>query len=118
MDVAVGILIGLGAGVLSGMFGIGGGVVIVPILVFLGLKAHEATGTSLAALLLPVGLLGVLEYARRNHVKLLYAVGIAIGLTIGVFFGARFALKLSDVTLKRAFGVLLILISFRFLLAK
>ena len=115
-NVAIGLGIGLAAGVLSGMFGVGGGIIIVPSLVFLGLAAREATGTSLAALLMPVGLLGVIEYSRRHEIRVHYAIGIAIGLTIGVYFGARFVGNLSDVTIKRAFGVVLVAVGVRFLL--
>ena len=74
--VFIGIGIGVAAGVLSGLFGIGGGIVIVPALVFLGLTQKHATGTSLAALVLPVGILGVLEYAHRHEVEWKYAIGI------------------------------------------
>lgn len=113
-SILIGLAIGLAAGLLSGMFGIGGGLVIVPALVLLGLRQHEAVGTSLAALLMPVGLLGVLEYARRSEIRVPYAVGIAIGLATGVLFGARFAGRLSDVALRRSFGVLLLAIGIDF----
>lgn len=116
--VLIGLGIGLAAGILSGLFGIGGGIVIVPALVFLGLTQHQATGTSLAALLMPVGLLAVIEYARRHEVRVSYAVGIAVGLTIGALFGARFATRISDVTLTRMFGALLLVVSVRFLIAR
>jgi uncharacterized membrane protein YfcA len=69
IEVSVGIGIGLIGGVLSGLFGIGGGVIIVPALIALGLTQRQASGTSLAALLLPVGLLGVIEYARRHEIR-------------------------------------------------
>jgi len=73
----IGLLIGLAAGTLSGLVGIGGGVVIVPALVFLGLSQREASGTSLAALVMPVGLLAVISYARRHEVHFPIAAGIA-----------------------------------------
>ncbi len=107
-------LLGLGlfAGVLSGMFGIGGGLVIVPVLViFLGLSQKEATGTSLFALLLPVGLLGVLEYWRRDEAKLQYGLLIAAGLFIGAYFGARITHGVSDLTLKRIYAAFLIVVA-------
>jgi uncharacterized membrane protein YfcA len=115
---AIGIGIGLVAGVLSGLFGIGGGIVIVPALVFLGLEQHTATGTSLAALLMPVGLLGVFEYSRRHQIKVPYAVGIAIGLIAGVLFGARLAGHVSGIALRRAFAVLMIAAAARLLVVK
>jgi hypothetical protein len=110
-------LLGLGAGVLSGLFGVGGGIVIVPALVLLvRLDQHTATGTSLAALLLPVGLLGVLEYYRRGQVQVVYAALIAGGLLVGALLGAKLAGDFSSVALRRAFGVLLILVGGRLLL--
>ncbi|HEX8907185.1 MAG TPA: sulfite exporter TauE/SafE family protein [Longimicrobiaceae bacterium] len=108
------LLIGLGAGVLSGLFGIGGGVVIVPALIFLArLQPQTATGTSLAALLLPVGALGAWEYYKTGNLNIGAAMLIALGLFIGAGFGARFSLTLSAVALRRAFAVFLALIAVR-----
>ena len=115
MDLAIGIGVGLAAGVLSGLFGIGGGILIVPVLVLLGLSQREATGTSLAALVAPVAILGVIEYARRHEIRLPYAVGIALGLFAGAYFGASWAGKFSNVTLQRMFGILLAAAAVRFL---
>jgi uncharacterized protein len=110
-------LIGLVAGVVSGLFGIGGAVVIVPALVLLAkLPQHTANGTSLAALLLPVGILGALEYYRRGQVNVAYAVIIAVGLFIGAFVGAHLAGGMSDTTLRKAFGVFLLLVAGKLLL--
>jgi uncharacterized membrane protein YfcA len=114
----IGIGIGLVAGVLSGLFGIGGGIVIVPALVFIGLSQKQATGTSLAALLLPVGLLGVLEYMRRHEVQFRYAFGIAAGLLVGALVGARLAGHLSNLVLRRAFAGLMIVAAIRLLFTK
>lgn len=113
--IAIGIAIGVAAGVLAGLFGIGGGILIVPALVFLGLTQREASGTSLAALLVPVGILGVIEYARRHEVKPLYAIGLAIGLTLGAYVGALLAGKASNLLLQRLFGALMIVAGVRFL---
>lgn len=113
----VGVL-GLAAGVISGLFGVGGAIVIVPGLVLLGkLPQHTANGTSLAALLLPVGLLGFLQYYKRGQVNLPYAALIAIGLFIGALLGAKLAGALSDVWLKRAFAVLLLFVAGKLLLS-
>jgi uncharacterized membrane protein YfcA len=114
--VLIGIAIGVAAGILSGLFGIGGGIIIVPALVFLGLAQKHATGTSLTALVFPVGILGVLEYAHRHEIDWKYALGIAAGLTVGALFGARFAGSLSNNILRRAFGGLMLLVSLRFLI--
>lgn len=106
--------IGLLAGVLSGIFGIGGGVVIVPALILLaGVAPVTATGTSLAALLLPVGALGAWEYYRKGHLNVGAALWIALGLFVGVWIGARVAQQLSPVQLKRAFAVFLVLVAGR-----
>src|SRR5881296_262189 len=109
-------LIGLVAGVVSGLFGVGGAVVIVPALVLLAkLPQHTASGTSLAALLLPVGLLGAIEYYRRGQVNVPYAGLIAAGLFVGALLGAHLAGGLSDVVMRRAFGGFLLLIAAKLL---
>ena len=111
-------LLGLVAGVISGLFGVGGAIVIVPGLVLLGkVPQHTANGTSLAALLLPVGLLGFLQYYKRGQVNLPYAALIAVGLLLGALLGAKLAGSMSDVWLKRAFGVLLLFVAGKLLLS-
>jgi hypothetical protein len=111
-------LLGLFAGVVSGLFGVGGAVVIIPGLVLIaGLPQHTAHGTSLAALLLPVGLLGTLEYYKRGQVNFAYAAVVAGGLLIGAYFGARLAGTMSDVMLRKAFGGFLLLVSAKLLLS-
>jgi uncharacterized membrane protein YfcA len=106
--------IGLGAGVLSGLFGIGGGVVIVPALIFLArMQPQSATGTSLAALLLPVGALGAYEYWKTGTLNVLAAALIALGLFLGAGVGAKLSLTLSTGTLRRLFAVFLALIAVR-----
>lgn len=110
-------LLGLVAGVISGLFGVGGAVVIIPGLVLIAkLPQHTAHGTSLAALLLPVGLLGTLEYYKRGQVNIAFAAVVAVGLLIGAYFGARLAGSISDVTLRKLFGGFLLLISVKLLL--
>ena len=97
----------------------GGAIVIVPGLVLVGkLSQHTANGTSLAALLLPVGLLGAAEYYRRGEVNVPYALVIAGGLFLGALLGARLAGSVSDLALRRAFGGFLLLISVRLLLGR
>ena len=71
---------------------------------------------ALTALVLPVGLFGVLEYSHRHEIEWKYALGIAVGLTLGAFFGARFAGSLSNMVLRRAFGGVMLLVSLRFLI--
>ncbi len=102
------------AGILSGMFGIGGGVLIVVALVLVArYPMLEATGTSLGALLLPVGLLGVLAYHRAGNFHLVPALLIALGLFGGSWFGARFAMALGSVAVQRAFAVFLVIMAAR-----
>src|SRR5437763_14778461 len=99
-------LIGLVAGVVSGLFGVGGAIVIIPGRVLVAkLPQHTANGTSLAALLLPVGLLGAWEYYRRGQVSVPYAAIIAVGLFSGALLGAKLAGTVWGVPLRRAFGV-------------
>jgi uncharacterized membrane protein YfcA len=106
------LVIGLFAGVLSGMFGIGGGIVIVPALVLLLKQTpHQATGTSLGALLLPVGLLGAMQYWKRGDVDVRASALLALGLFLGAFVGGRIGLSLAPLVLRRAFAVLLVLVS-------
>ena len=111
--------IGVVAGVASGLFGVGGAIVIVPALVLL-LKTtqHAANGTALAAMLLPVGFLGVLEYYRRGDVNIPYAILIALGLFVGVLIGAKIAGGMSDLLLRRVFGGFLLVVSMRLLLSR
>ncbi|MCW8796519.1 MAG: sulfite exporter TauE/SafE family protein [Chlorobium sp.] len=108
---------GVVAGVLSGMFGIGGGLIIVPALVLiLGFSQHTANATSLIALLLPVGLLGVLEYYRAGKITsehLWYGLFIAIGLFAGAFFGAKIATSLSQDMLRKIFAVFIGIVAVR-----
>lgn len=105
-------LLGIVAGVLSGLFGIGGGIVLVPALVFLfGQSPHSATATSLSAMLLPVGILGVWQYYQAGKIgaeHLFFAAWIAGGMFIGAFFGSRIAISLDVRWLQRLFALLLI----------
>jgi uncharacterized membrane protein YfcA len=106
--------IGLAAGVLAGLFGIGGGIVIGPALILLARFAPQmATGTSLGALLLPVGALGAWEYYRRGHLNIAASLWIALGLFFGAWVGARLAQSLSGPQLQKAFAVFLVIIAVR-----
>jgi uncharacterized membrane protein YfcA len=110
-------LLGLAAGVVSGLFGVGGAVVIVPGLVFLAkLPQHTAHGTSLAALLLPAAFFGVAEYHRRGQVNIPYAAAIAAGILLGALLGAKLAGGLPEPLLRRLFGGFLLLVSAKLLI--
>ncbi len=115
-DNALGLLIlGIAAGVLSGMFGIGGGVVIVPVLVtFLGFDFLSATGTSLAALLMPVGIFAVIAYYRAGKLKIPVAAWVGLGLIFGSWLGANIAFALPSRTLQILYGFFLLYASWRF----
>jgi hypothetical protein len=111
--------LGLTAGVLSGMVGIGGGILIVPALVFLfGLSQHQAQGTTLALLVPPIGFLGAWTYYRQGYVDLRLAALIAVGFFLGSLFGARFSVGLSDKMLARVFGSAVVLIGAKMLLGR
>ena len=108
------IAIGLAAGVLAGIFGIGGGIVIGPALILLAkFQPQTATGTSLGALLLPVGALGAWEYYRRGHLNIAASLWIAPGLLFGAWAAARLAQNLSGPQLQKAFAIFLVLIAIR-----
>lgn len=113
------LLLGLFAGTFSGLIGIGGGTIIVPALVFLfGLSQHQAQGTTLALLVPPIGFLAAWTYYKQGYVDLKIASFICIGFFLGGLIGAKFATKLSSVTLERVFGVALLLISLKMIFAK
>lgn len=108
------IVIGLVAGVMSGFVGVGGGVVIVPALVyFLGLTQHQAQGTSLFILVLPVGILAVMNYAKSENINWNFGIIIAIAFVLGGYFGSKLSLKLSPAIVKLAFGLLMAFVSIK-----
>jgi uncharacterized membrane protein YfcA len=108
------IAIGLAAGVLAGLFGIGGGIVIGPALILLAkFSPQTAAGTSLGAILLPVGALGAWEYYRRGNLDIAAALWIALGLLFGAWVGAKLAQTLSGPQLQKAFAIFLVLIAIR-----
>lgn len=110
--------IGLVAGVFAGMFGIGGGLVIVPALLFIvKMKEAEAIGTSLAALIPPVGLLGAIEYYHNGFINIRFALLVALGLFVGAYFGAKLMVNLPPVLIKRLYGGFLLLIALRMLVS-
>ena len=109
---------GVLAGAASGLFGIGGGVILVPFMVFiLGFSQIMASGTSLAALLIPVGAaIGTWQYfmaGKIGQTEILYGVLLAVGMAVGAYFGSKLAVTLDESILKRGFAILLIFVSAR-----
>ena len=119
IDTILFIVIGLVAGVLSGMFGIGGGIIIVPALVYLcGFDQLKAQGTSLAILLPPVGILAFIEYYKKGQVNVQAGILICIFLIIGSVFGSKLVNYIPIAIVKKGFAVLMILISVKMLFSK
>ncbi len=110
------IAIGMVAGMLSGLVGIGGGIIMVPALVyFLLLPQKAAQGASLALLMLPVGILGVMQYYKQGFVDYKIVLILAIGFVIGSYFGSKISLSLPDYKLKKIFAVLMIAVAIKML---
>ncbi len=110
--------VGLLAGMLSGMIGVGGGIIIVPLLVLFGFTQHQAQGTSLAALLPPVTLLAVINYNKAGHINWKYALIISLIFIVGGYLGSKIAIAIDQKLLKKIFGVILLLIAGKLLLEK
>jgi hypothetical protein len=108
--------VGLGAGVVGGMFGIGGGLIIVPALMLgFGLDQKTATGTSLLAQLLPVAVLAVIEYSRRGEIRVSWGLAIAVGLVFGTLLGAKLTGLMKPSDMKRLYGIFLVAVGVYFL---
>jgi len=113
-DIIIYLIIGIAAGILSGLFGIGGGVIIIPALVALeGFSQLKAQGTSLVALLPPVGILAFLEYYKRGNTDLYAGIIICLAMVIGAKFGAQVANTLPIDIMRKAFGIFVILIGIK-----
>lgn len=107
---------GFAAGMLSGLVGVGGGIIIVPALVFfLGFSQHEAQGTSLGLLLLPVGILAVLNYYNKGFIDIKVVAIMAVAFVIGGWAGSKLAVQLSQETVKKIFAIVLLYTAFRML---
>lgn len=113
------IVLGLVAGIASGLLGIGGGLILIPALVYIfGLTQHQAQGTTLALMVPPIGFLAALKYYQAGNVKLGMALFICIGFFVGGLFGATLVEKIPDALLKRTFGIILLLASLRMIFGK
>lgn len=108
------IFLGICAGMLSGFVGVGGGMIIVPGLIFLlGASQLSAQGTSLAVIMLPVGIFGVMNYYKAGHINIQHAAIIALAFVIGSYFGSKYALRVPEHKIKFLFGLFLLYISIR-----
>jgi uncharacterized protein len=113
------VMLGLIAGTLSGLVGIGGGTIIVPALVLLfGLSQHSAQGTTLALLIPPIGIFAAWTYFKQGYVDLYAAAYIGLGFIAGGYLGARLATSIPNILLERIFGVFLFIISIKMILTK
>ena len=111
--------VGLAAGFLSGMVGIGGGIIIVPVLVyFLGFTQHQAQGTTLFMFLLPIGILGVVNYHKQGYVDYKTALIICSTFVFGSYFGSKLAISLDQKMVKQIFGAIIILLGAKMLFWK
>lgn len=111
--------VGLAAGFLSGMVGIGGGIIIVPVLVyFLGFSQHQAQGTTLFMFLLPIGILGVMNYHKAGHVDFKTAFIIGATFVVGSYFGSKIAITLDQKLVKQIFGAIIIVLGAKMLFWK
>lgn len=113
------IALGIGAGALSGLIGIGGGIIIIPALVFIfGLSQKMAQGTTLALLVLPIGFFAALTYYKHGFVDLKFAALIIVGFVIGSIIGAKFAVRFPTEVLSKIFAITIILIGIKMLIGK
>ena len=119
MNIILYILLGLLTGVFSGMFGLGGGTLVIPALVFLfGLSQHAAQGTTLAMMVPQIGLLAAWTYYKAGYVDVKIAAFICLGFFFGGLLGAKIVVGLSEPVLRKMFGVVLLAIAVRMILTK
>jgi uncharacterized protein len=112
-------LIGILAGIIAGGMGVGGGIIIVPALVFFfGMSQHQAQGTSLAVLLPPISLLAVIKYQKDGYINYKFAIVLALAFFLGSYLGGLFAVNLPAKTLKKIFGVLMLIAGIKMIFGK
>ena len=113
------IVIGLLAGILSGLVGVGGGILMIPLLIiFLGLTQHQAQGTALFAMLPPIGILAAMNYYKEGFVKWEYAVVIALTFVVGGYLGSKLAISLPAQTIRKVFGVIMLIGAIKLIFSK
>ena len=113
------LIVGLIAGISGGFLGLGGGTILIPALVYLfKMTQHQAQGTSLAAMIPPIGLLAAVKYYQAGHINIKVAALVALGFFIGGFFGGTFAQPVSDTILKKIFGVFIVIVGLNMFFGK
>ena len=113
------LIIGILAGILSGLIGIGGGIIVIPALVlFMGFSQQAAQGTTLAMMVPPIGILAALAYYKEGYVDIKVAAIICVGFIAGSFFGAKYATAIPELSLKKIFSVILILVALKMFFSK
>jgi hypothetical protein len=113
------IIIGLLAGMLSGFVGVGGGLLMIPLLMmFLGLSQLEAQGTAIFAMLPPIGILAAINYFKSGYVRWEYAVIIALTFVVGGYFGSKISLNLNPEIVKKIFGVVMLFAAIKLIFTK
>jgi uncharacterized membrane protein YfcA len=113
------IVIGLLAGILSGLVGVGGGILMIPLLImFLGLTQHQAQGTALFAMLPPIGILAAMNYYKEGFVKWEYAAVIALAFVVGGYFGSKLSISLPEQTVRKVFGVIMLIGAIKLIFSK
>jgi len=119
MNIVLYLLLGLVAGIFGGLLGIGGGIILIPAMVFLfGMSQHTAQGTTLALMVPPIGLLAAWAYYKQGFVDLKMAAFICLGFFVGGLLGAKFAVGIPEPILKKVFGAVLLLVSLKMILGK
>lgn len=115
--IIIGLLVtGVVAGYLSGLIGIGGGIIIVPALVYIfGYSQHEAQGTTLALMIPPIGILAAMEYYKKGYVDIKIAVIIIVGFLLGSYLGSKLAISIPDDIIRKLFAFLMIAIAIKML---
>ncbi|UPQ78040.1 sulfite exporter TauE/SafE family protein [Flavobacterium azooxidireducens] len=110
--------IGLLAGILSGLVGVGGGIIMIPLLVMMGMSQHQSQGTSLAVLAVPVTAIAAFNYYKEGYVDWKYAAVIAVFFVIGGFIGSKFAVQIDQKILKKIFGIILLFVAGKLIFGK
>jgi uncharacterized protein len=113
------VAVGLVTGALGGMLGLGGGLILIPALVYIfGFNQHQAIGTSLAVMLPPIGLFAAYNYFKAGQVNVKYALILALGFMIASYFSSRWAMKIPEITMRKVFSVFLLLVALKMFFSK